>query len=122
MPDNTEVENSLRKLVEEYDKLKKLNKVFLVVGIPSSIAAIIFPPLGLVALLFLVYLYFRWWKHSQSRCPRCNAHYFWFIQRGFVPVNTNSRGWKCRKCKLAVNELPELEDIRPKSHTNEWLN
>jgi hypothetical protein len=113
-------ETELRHILEKSQSLRKwthLGNVFMLLGC----FGVLFPPLAIVGVAGFVYSWNSWWKHSHSKCPKCKSFYFSWFQRSIVPVVGNAEGWQCRKCGLAIMSLPELENIRPKTHKEEWF-
>lgn len=113
---------ALREIVSTYDTLKKRNKYIVPFLFIGAAIALVFPPAGIPFFILFCYMYWSWYRYGHYLCPRCNKPFFPWLQRGIVPVTSNSRFWVCKKCELKVCELPEIEcPQNSASHKKEWL-
>lgn len=90
----------------------------------GMLIAAVFPPLGILAPLAMFFWFFLLYRLSLSTCPRC-GHKFYSLGDMLLGGSfyTKSGMWavSCSYCSLKLSALPEVNEIKIKSHTDEWF-
>ena len=90
----------------------------------GALIAPFFPPLAILAPIGAYLWLFFHYRLLLSKCPRCSNRFYSpfniLFQMGYY---TKSGMWavQCKSCQLSLSELPEVEEIKIKSHKDEWL-
>ena len=88
------------------------------------LGGLVFPPFGIISTLAIYLWVFLNWRLALSKCPRCGNRYYSIgniIFGGSYYTKTRMWGVSCQSCNLALSELPEVEEVKIVSNTDEWF-